>query len=192
MKDQKKPLRACLFRFLLLCLEKHRPQIFDCLVIRILMNTTAAAFRTDPVPVPVRPGGAAKALDTYASFTKHCLENLHLTQPADRERLFERLFHYSLALGRKVRALTGLTDSCDLQRLVFLLYRCIGIRMNGQLPGTVTVAECFFSRFYTPAQCALMSGMDSGITAGICGSGKLRFHQRITQGCAVCRAYTQR
>ena len=188
MKDPLKPLRACLFRFLLHCLEKHRPQVFDCLVIRILMNTTAAAFRRDPVPVPVRPGGAAKALGIYASFTKHCMEGPHLTQPADRGRLF----HYSLVLGRKVRALTGFTDSRDLQRLVFLLYRCIGIRMSGRLPGTVTVAACFFSRFYAPAQCALMSEMDSGIVAGICGSKKLRFCQRITQGCAVCRAYTQR
>lgn len=97
MKDPLKPLRARLFRFLLLCLEKRRPQVFDCLVIRILMNTTAAAFRTDPVPVPVRPGGAAKALGIYASFTKHCMEGPHLMQPADRGRLF----HYSLVLGRK-------------------------------------------------------------------------------------------
>ena len=184
MRTPRTPFRACLFRFLLLCLEKRRPQVFDCLVIRILMNTTAAAFRVDPAPVPVRPGGAAKALDAYASFTKRCMEDPRLMQPAGNKRLF----HYALVLGRKVRALTGFTDSRDRQRLVFLLYRCIGIRMDGQLPGTVTVTDCFFSSSYTPAQCAWMSGMDSGIVAGICGSGKLHFSQRITQGCAVCSA----
>ena len=37
MRTPRTPFRACLFRFLLLCLEKRRPQVFDCLVIRILV-----------------------------------------------------------------------------------------------------------------------------------------------------------
>ena len=45
-----------------------------------------------------------------------------------------------------------------------------------------------FRRFYTPAQCRVMSRVDAGIIAGICGGGKLRFTQRITEDCSCCKA----
>lgn len=64
---------------------------------------------------------------------------------------------------------------------------------DGCLSGEITVPECYFSRYYTPEQCAIMSFVDSGIIAGICGttdpaSGYLLFTERITEGCGRCRA----
>ena len=60
--------------------------------------------------------------------------------------------------------------------------------MNGTIPGEITVSSCYFSKFYTPKQCALMSYVDSGIIAGLCGGGNLRFTERITEGCGRCTA----
>ena len=91
--------------------------------------------------------------------------------------------------GERVRRLTGFTEKADLERLVFYLYRNIGILMDGHLPGEIKVSSCYFSRFYTPEQCALMSYMDSGIIAGILGGGKIEFTERITEGCGNCRAF---
>ena len=54
--------------------------------------------------------------------------------------------------------------------------------------GEIVVTDCYFSRFYTPEQCAVMSSVDSGIIAGLCGGGTLTFTERITEGCRRCRA----
>ena len=64
-----------------------------------------------------------------------------------------------------------------------------GILMDGHLPGEIKVSSCYFSRFYTPEQCALMSYMDSGIIAGILGGGKIEFTERITEGCGGCKVF---
>ena len=91
--------------------------------------------------------------------------------------------------GERVRRLTGFTEKADLERLVFYLYRNIGLLMDGHLPGEIKVSSCYFSRFYTPEQCALMSYMDSGIIAGILGGGKIEFTERITEGCGGCKVF---
>lgn len=54
--------------------------------------------------------------------------------------------------------------------------------------GEIVVTDCYFSRYYTPEQCAVMSSVDSGIIAGLCGGGTLTFTERITEGCRRCRA----
>lgn len=54
--------------------------------------------------------------------------------------------------------------------------------------GEIVVTDCYFSRYYTPEQCAVMSSVDSGIIAGLCGGGTLTFTERITEGCGRCRA----
>ena len=91
-------------------------------------------------------------------------------------------------LGNRLRRITGFTDSKDLQQLVFFLYRNIHIAMGGRLPGEIRVSSCYFSHFYTPKQCALMSYVDSGIIAGLFGGGNLKFVERITEGCGRCTA----
>lgn len=126
---------------------------------------------------------SGKALRAYALFTKQCMED------AGSEIDPLRLYSLSYNLGRKVRALTSFTDQEDLERLVFLLYRNIGITMKGNIPGILTVPACYFSHVYTPEQCSLISAMDAGIIAGICGDGTLHFSQRLTEGCPCCRAY---
>lgn len=171
-------MRARIFRRLLRYLEKHNPALFLCLQIQLLLNVTARAFGV--------PGkwiwyfSSERALREYAVFTKNCMQ-LYPTDP-------RRLYRSAYVLGRRLRHITGFTDSRELQQLVFFLYRNIHISMNGSIPGEIKISSCYFSRFYTPEQCALMSYVDSGIIAGLCGRGNLKFTERITEGCGRCTA----
>lgn len=118
-------------------------------------------------------------LAEYAAFTKVCIK-----EKGDRRRLYQ----ISCQLGRRIRRFTGLTRNEDLSRLIFMLYKNIGIDMSGQIPGELQVSRCAFSAFYTADECAYISAMDAGMIAGICGRGRLHFTQRITEGCKECRA----
>jgi len=163
---------------ILKALERHTPRWVICLEVRVLCGTTARGFG---VPARrIRAWSAEKALMEYAVFSARCLRQVK----ADPERLYREAYR----TGERVRRLTGFTERKELQRLVFYLYRNIRILMDGQLPGEVTVSRCFFSRIYTPEECALMSNVDSGMIAGILGGGKLTFSERITEGCGGCRA----
>lgn len=171
-------MRACIFRKLLRYLEEHDPALFKRFQLQVLLNVTARAFGV--------PGrwiwhlSPKRALREYAVFTKNCMQ-FNRVNP-------RRLYRSAYALGRRLRHITGFTDSRELQQLVFFLYRNIRIIMKGSIPGEVTVSTCYFSRFYTPEQCALMSYVDWGIIAGLCGGGHLKFTERITEGCGRCTA----
>ena len=176
-------MRAWLSRAVLSLLERHTPDRLKSLELQALLNLTARAFRTPGRTVWNKPAGLA--LLQYANFTTLCMTAIK----ADPDALYRE----ACAVGRRLRRVTGLTEKRDIERLVFYLYRNIRITMDGSLPGEIRIPTCFFSRFYTPGQCAVMSSVDSGIIAGICGGGSLHFTQRITEGCAQCRAcYTER
>ena len=68
------------------------------------------------------------------------------------------------------------------------LYRNLQISMSGHLPGEITVRKCYFSGFYTPEQCAIMSAVDSGVISGLFGGGTLTFTRRMTEGHETCAA----
>lgn len=193
-------------RGILRALEQYTPAWVVCLEIRILYRTTARAFGVPEKKIPLwsagqalrirdvrqalrtgfagqtlRNGYAEQALRDYAAYSARCL----MRCKADPGRIYREAYR----TGERVRRLTGFTEKADLERLVFYLYRNIGILMDGHLPGEIKVSSCYFSRFYTPEQCALMSYMDSGIIAGILGGGKIEFTERITEGCGGCKAF---
>ncbi len=159
-------------------LEKHTPALLVRLQLQILLNLTAKAFHMPSGRILQLPPD--RALRAYAEYTVRCINE------GTRDR--RRIYLTAREFGRRLRAVTGLKDPKDAKRLVFYLYRQIGITMEGCLPGEITIPACYFSRFYTPAQCSVMSCMDRGIVSGICGGGKLIFTGRITQGCDCCHA----
>ena len=171
-------MRADLTRAVLTRLEKHTPEWVRSLEIQLLSDLTARAFQVPGRSLWNKP--AELALRQYAAFTVSCMD--------EREADPNVLYREAYAVGSRLRQLTGISEKRDAERLVFYLYRNIGITMLGELPGEITVPDCFFARFYTPRQCAVMSAVDAGIIAGICGGGSLRFSQRITEGCGMCRA----
>ncbi len=171
-------------RRLLSRFEKNAPAFFRRRQLQVLMNLAAESF--DRPKEKLKKGSAEKALRQYAGFTCLCMGS----GDADEEKLYQ----YAYRLGDKIRQITGLTDDEELKRLVILLYRNIGIEMSiegnigSEHTGEVTVSDCYFSSVYSPEECRLMSFVDSGIVAGICGGGQLRFSRRITEGCESCRA----
>lgn len=172
-------MRARLFRWLLHRWAEDTPEIVRRVQLQILMNLTSKAFHLPGKRLWTRPW--RDGLRAYAEYTrKYCSD-------ADPQRLYALSFD----LGERLRRATGLTDAGDLRRLVFWLYRGIGIAMGGELPGEIAVSGCFFSDYYTPSVCAVMSHMDSGIVGGIMGSGRLAFTERITEGSPCCRARLQ-
>lgn len=156
----------------------HPSERFRRMEIRILTRLTARAFG---VPVPRGAAKDADPLEAYAAFTRSCMER----GTADEERLYRMAYR----LGRRIRRVSGLKRTKDVQRLVFLLYRNIGIDMSGRLPEEIRVPRCYFSGSYSPEHCRIMSAVDSGVVAGIWGGGCLEFSQRLTEGCPYCIAH---
>lgn len=158
--------------------ERHTPALLRSIQIQILTSLAAESFGLRRRQVWMLPAGLA--LRKYARFTVYCMEHMNVTP--------EHLYRMAYRLGDRVRHISGLREREHLQRLVFLLYRNIGITMEGSLPGKIRVPQCYFSRYYHPGQCALMSAVDSGIVSGIFGGGRLTFCSRITEGSPCCRA----
>ena len=171
-------MRVFIFRKLLRAWKRHTPGWVISLELQILLHTTARAFGVQGKRVwQLSP---QKALHAYAAFTVSCMRRCK----ADPRRLYKE----SYRTGRLVRRMTGIRSRDDVEALVYFLYGNIGITMDGNIPGEVTVHRCYFSRYYSPSQCALMSSVDAGIIAGLAGGGRLDFNRRITEGSDCCRA----
>ena len=171
-------MRAALSRWILTRLEQHTPDVLCRLEAQILTNLAAHGFGMPVCRVWHLP--APEALRAYAAYTVECMTETK----ADPKRLYDS----ALRLGKRLHRITGFTEQEDIQRLIFYLYRNIRITMHGALPGEITVSSCYFSGFYSPEQCRLMSHVDAGIMAGLSGGGDLRFTQRLTEGCGQCTA----
>ncbi len=165
--------------------EHHTPDFCQRWQLQTLMDLAAHSFGMPKEKL--EKGSPQAALRQYADFTCWCMR-----AGAGEE---EKLFRDAYRLGLRIRRITGLTDDGDLKRLIVLLYRNIGIRMSieGKIgtehTGELTVSGCYFSSYYSPQECRLMSSVDSGIVSGICGGGKLQFSRRLTEGCDVCLAH---
>ncbi|MCD8154087.1 MAG: hypothetical protein LUF78_05295 [Clostridiales bacterium] len=155
------------------------------LELQILMRQTAKAFGADAPKVTWRSG--TERLKAYAQFTAE--EAVRAIQHGDNlETLHQKLYQMAYALGGCLRRWLRPQDEQDCFAIITLLYRNIGIQICEESPGTVCVHKCYFSGFYKPEICDLISAIDQGIFAGIYQGGKLTFRERITEGCDVCQA----
>ncbi len=153
--------------------------------IRILMRQTAAAFALDP---PKRAGHSAPILlKNYAQFTADAAAEA-LKSGQDLKSLQKKLYQMSRRLGTVLIRRMKPQDEKDCLAILTLLYKNIGIGIREMSPGEFCVDHCYFSDFYTPAVCALISAVDAGIFAGIFSGGTLKFCARITEGQKQCRA----
>ena len=153
---------------------------FRRVVLQQLMNLTARAFGCKGKRVWTL--SAHQALHTYAEFTRRQLQ----APPSDE--LLQRMSDEACRRGRLLRRVFRLQRPADVERMLCELYRHIGIRLEGQVPGSLCFASCFFSRYYTPSVCLAASALDEGLMRGLAGEGRLRFRQRITEGCNHCLA----
>lgn len=150
--------------------------------LQLLADLTARALRQPAPRLWTKPN--AEALRCYAEFTRQ-----HLQGSAD-EAVLQRLTHEAYRMGTLLRRLLRPRRRADVERLATRLYRNIGIRLTFTDATHLCFVRCYFSRHYTPAICLAASTLDEGILRGISGqpASQLRFTQRITQGCACCKA----
>lgn len=157
-------------------LNSRPDRLFQRIEISVLMKATAGALNVKGRHVLF----AKDPLKIYAQFTKEAAD-----QPdTDPQKLYEKM----RKLGNALRRVTGFKDPEDLYELLFTLYRYIDIAMSGNVEEGFHFRQCYFSQFYSPHECHVISALDSGIASGLLGRGELVFTQRITEGCASCEA----
>jgi hypothetical protein len=164
--------------------ELHVPAVLKSARLRELVARTARAFS---VPTPDFRGlSLSEAVAAYARFTRDQADRIAAGgnhREAARDRLRQEAFAFAEALRVDLRIRTRE----DALRAARLLYRILGIDFHGTPTGEVRIDACSFSRLYSPATCAIMSGMDEGFLAGLAGAGTLEFITRITEGSECCR-----
>ncbi len=150
-----------------------------------LARLTAAAFGIEPPPLGRLPW--RERLLAYGRFTAGAAERA-LSSGADARVLQRKLFEQARPFGREVGRLLRVASLPAALEAARVLYRCLGIDLRGGPGGEIVVRRCFFAPLYTAEVCGLMSGLDSGVLAGLAGGGALRFEERLTEGGRCCRA----
>jgi hypothetical protein len=154
-------------------------------LLRELYGATARAFGAAPPDLgsPSYP----ELLESYAVFTKIQAERL-LEEGGRAAAVQENLFKNAYALGLRLRQALRLRSLSQVLVASKILYGTLRIRFEGTAAGDVIIRSCYFSRFYTPAVCRVVSSIDAGVAAGLSGGGRLEFSQRITDGGDRCLA----
>jgi hypothetical protein len=167
-------------------LLRHAPAILKRQALAQLFRATAAAFMCD---MPALFGlSRAQCLVAYARFTAGRAEDA-LCRGDDLPGLQERLYANAYRLGRTPGRLLRIHTVDDVMLLGRFLYSVLDIDFEGSGgDGEIVIGRCYFSSFYSPQVCQLMSAMDRGLLAGLAGGGELIFSARITCGEACCRA----
>lgn len=154
-------------------------------LLRALNAATAAAMGRSPAPVAGL--GFRERLRAYAAFTASAAHEA-LEREGDIAGVRTRLRARAHRLGRSLRDRLHLSDMGEAMAAARVAYGAIGIDFVGDEQGRITVRSCYFSRFYSPEVCGLVSALDEGLLAGLAGDGRLAFEQRITEGAECCRA----
>ncbi|MCD8300111.1 MAG: hypothetical protein LUC41_02885 [Clostridiales bacterium] len=155
------------------------------LEIRILMRCTAGVFGEKMPKAADFP--AHGLLERYAKYTAHEAEKA-IHSGRDLRLLRKELYKMAKDLGFGLRRLLRPEDEQECLAILIMIYHNIGIDIREESPGKIIVKRCYFSHFYTPEVCTVISAIDKGIFAGVYHGGRLRFSRRITEGHRECRA----
>lgn len=165
-------------------LNNNMPESLRRAQLQLLTLVTAKAFREMPVLLLHLPSD--RGLEKYAALTRTWMAKAKRSGEAEAKII--RLYENARCAGTWLRRLTGIKAEADIRQLVILLYRNIGIRLEGDIPGTFQAWCCYFAGAYTPEECRFMSAMDNGMITGLFGGGALEFSERITEGKPCCTA----
>ncbi|MCD7840473.1 MAG: hypothetical protein LUG46_07625 [Erysipelotrichaceae bacterium] len=154
------------------------------LEIKILMRQTAKVFG---VKSPTVIGfSLSKLLKAYAQLTTD-ISMKFIENKQDRNQLYQNLYDMAYHLGSDLRWWLRPQNNQDCFSIIEMLYRHIGITLCEE-SSTICVYQCYFSDFYTPEVCSIISAIDQGIFAGVYQGGTLSFYKRITEGYEKCEA----
>lgn len=153
-----------------------------------LLTLTAEAFGS-PVP-DIRCNTVSEFLESYAVFTSGMAE-AWIGAGKQETLLRERLCNSGFSFGAGFRRMLRVRSGSEVMRAARLLYSVLGIEMDCEDHGSITIRRCFFARYYSPETCRLISALDEGVLSGLAGGGSLAFTGRITEGSPTCRASFQ-
>jgi hypothetical protein len=172
-------------KLLLRMLPHNLPAFIRKAILAELFSATADAFA---FPAPAYEHLSYDAcLRAYAHFTSELAEQA-LGAGNDVPAIKTRLYYSAYPLGGRLRKWFAVDTMAEVMALGQILYRAIGVEMQGDAQGRVTVTRCYFSQFYSGPICDLISALDDGVFAGLSGGGSLTFSQRLTHGQACCTA----
>ncbi len=127
-----------------------------------------------------------ECLRTYALFTKEKAKEA--IQKRNESEVKHGLYRNAYHLGQGLRGELGVSSARDAMRLARLVYNIVEIDFKGSEQGEVVINRCFFSSFYSPKVCGIISSIDAGMLSGLTGGGRLNFQQRLTEGAGCCLA----
>ena len=183
------------------CISGRRERVEMNLLLRILPHSLPAFVRKHILAELLEAtaeafGCAAPAHDhlsydqclrSYALFTREGAARA-LQAGGDITAVKARLYQNAYPLGARLRKWFAVDTVKEVMELGQVLYRAIGVDIQGDAQGNVTVSRCYFSRFYSGPVCDLISALDDGVFSGLSGGGRLVFSQRLTEGGGCCRA----
>ena len=169
----------------LLALKIYIPTFIKKKKLDELFQITAHAFRCEAPKLKER--SYKERLKEYALFTKREAA-IHIQEGKNLEEVKHRLFQNAYELGRKIRKRFCLRSPGEIMEMSRILYQILGIDFEGETCGDVTIKSCFFSDYYSPRICQLVSSLDEGLAAGLSEGGRLSFSQRITEDKDCCKA----
>ncbi|KUG02785.1 hypothetical protein ASZ90_019861 [hydrocarbon metagenome] len=150
-----------------------------------LINITANAFGCDAPPT--KGLTFEQVLQKYALFTKQQAE-IQLKDPSNIDHVKHKLYQEAYQLGRELRQEFGITTPKEVMLMSRTIYNILGIDFSSNPENEVIIKRCFFSQYYSPEVCQVISSLDEGLAAGLSDGGNLCFYQRITEGHNCCRA----
>lgn len=166
-------------------LQIHTPEYVKKMALTQLFNSTAAAFEAKAPPLAGID--SIECLARYARFVQTQAEQLP-GEGREVEAVAQRLYRNAAEMGRRQNKWARPHTVQDVMAIGSVLYRILDIDLQGDARGEVVISRCYFSRFYSPRVCRLMSAMDRGLFAGLSNGGELTFTSRITEGQKCCHA----
>ena len=166
-------------------LRIHVPEFVRRRALRELFEATASSFGATAPDFEGLASG--DLLERYAVFTSEHASAL-LRSGRDLAPVERDLYSSAHAIGARLREELGINSTADAMAAARAIYGILRIDFQGTGEGNVRIEHCFFSRFYTPSVCGLMSSLDQGLLAGLSAGGRLEFRRRITEGAPCCEA----
>jgi hypothetical protein len=166
-------------------LEVYTPEFIRKRALVQLFNATAVAFGLKAPPLAHLTSD--EWLAEYAQFVQ-AQAGQRLQKGSDYRELAQCLYQNAVEMARLPYKWLQPHTIQDVMLIARVLYRILGIDLQGDARGEVVIQRCYFSDFYSAEMCRLMSAMDQGLFAGLSNGGKLTFTSRITEGHVCCQA----
>ena len=170
---------------LLSLLKIHTPVTLKKRKIRELFEITGKAFQCD-IP-PLNGLGYEDLLKEYAMFAKAQCEK-SVRESKNIEEIKAKLYQDALETGNKLGNTLNLKGMKDIMYASKLFYSILGISFSGNERGEIAIGQCYFSKYFSPEVCRIISSLDEGVAEGLSQGKKLCFNQRITEGRNCCKA----